>query len=887
MIEVMCYPFAGLGFYEQDSIEQHYKTDKNQFNTKNITETLENTIKSKYHIHNLDILDMLVRKYYFFSEKQYHNAEEYSLDMFSKLAKSFISQRDGKFVYKYWENEQDKELLGGFAGHNKIIFFHALNRHIPLDIIVVQYLLDNANYSKEHNIEYINYLKGFYGLIHMGDMQLDGLLQKGISENHIHVGAYGSFPLFWDSFMKQLYAKNKQGFLNLRLKEEDFTLILTANILRLVLSIWIKYEEINSSEKSNETYKELFQIICNIKSNVQNCKQDITSEKERQNAIYSFFVSLWEEIENNYFVSKNDEYNYNYIDNIFKTKHINTTREAIFLFYALEKIQNKKQNKYFRKIFFQYIRIKHHIFNIYVQENTITGLQYFQRYYGKNSKAGNFIKNIEEKDYWEIVIREQFQNKYLEKIEFRLSVKDSDKDLFKDIVAFLSAYQKILHESYCIKKEEEYVPYKRLPRVGIIFHFIKNEDTEISSKCFYEACDYLKKEEEGYHSFLYYGNLQKKYQQQLEQVKEMRIKYPILSKYIVGIDAASLENATPIQIFAPIFENARDSSCEPIFIQKDGIECSLQSLCFTFHAGEDFRHLLSGLRRIYEVVHYCKFHAGDRIGHGIALGLSAEFWQKRNPVVILPQMELLENYIWAFDLLRNSENEVTKQLFYLEEKIEQLSEKIYGSIINISTLIRAYKKEFKKSLMNIDYENKELKEKFCKNMPNNTILWNEKKLYYAKHCQYYLNRMVKPIHIEITQQDVEIIKNVQIILEEYLGQAGIVIEINPSSNVVIGEMDSLFDHHSYTINHFMDAKNNVMICVNTDDPSLFNTNISNELCYIYYGLMEKKCNKELALNWIEKLRKNGIECSFIRNNLTDKEMLEELEELLKQLKGEI
>lgn len=62
----------------------------------------------------------------------------------------------------------------------------------------------------------------------------------------------------------------------------------------------------------------------------------------------------------------------------------------------------------------------------------------------------------------------------------------------------------------------------------------------------------------------------------------------------------------------------------------------MQSLRFTFHAGEDFRHIPSRLCRIDEAVEHLKFHAGDRIGHGIALGIAPQKWKNQNPVIIVP-----------------------------------------------------------------------------------------------------------------------------------------------------------------------------------------------------------------------------------------------------------
>ena len=168
------------------------------------------------------------------------------------------------------------------------------------------------------------------------------------------------------------------------------------------------------------------------------------------------------------------------------------------------------------------------------------------------------------------------------------------------------------------------------------------------------------------------------------------------------IDAASLENSTPVWVFAPIYENARDSSIESIG-RKGG--SYIQSLGFTFHAGEDFRHILSGLRRIDEAAEYLKFHAGDRIGHGIALGMLPRKWKSQNPVIIIPQIEALENYLWAYDTLsKNYSDFQATILAYIEKQVNELSGKIYGTVqggeekipaeIGIEVLLSGYRRLF-------------------------------------------------------------------------------------------------------------------------------------------------------------------------------------------------
>ena len=357
-----------------------------------------------------------------------------------------------------------------------------------------------------------------------------------------------------------------------------------------------------------------------------------------------------------------------------------------------------------------------------------------------------------------------------------------------------------------------------------------------------------------------------------------------MSKYLVGIDAASLENATPVWVFAPIFEKARDSSIDLIG-RSSNDRNYMQSLGFTFHAGEDFRHILSGLRRIDEVVEHLKFHAGDRIGHGIALGLNPQKWREQNPVVILPQLEALENYLWAYDTLSNHySNFQAAILTFMEKRIYELSRKIYGGDkegIATELLIDGYRKlfSFKTDIISCDafvMAERELCRKLADEEP---IQWRPELVTAARHCKVFVKKMEKPIHCEITQQDILIIEELQKILKKKLGQKGIVLEVNPSSNTAIADLDILYENQFYQLNQLNDEQN-IIVCINSDDPAVFNTNVSNELAYIYYGMLEKGISREAALLWIDRVRRNGLNSSFIHHEESDLALVRNLTELI-------
>ena len=174
---------------------------------------------------------------------------------------------------------------------------------------------------------------------------------------------------------------------------------------------------------------------------------------------------------------------------------------------------------------------------------------------------------------------------------------------------------------------------------------------------------------------------------------------------------------------------------------------------------------------------------------------------------------------------------------------------------------------------------------FCREVRNDLcseILWNGEKIALARHCKKFLTEMECPIHYEVTKQDIQITEVLQRILRQKLSREGIVVEVNPSSNVAIGEVDKITENQIYKLNT-PDGENNVMACINSDDPMVFHTNISNELAYIYYGMLYNGVSRETALGWIDRIRECGMKASFLQGEDSDQQIYDKLEGIVELL----
>lgn len=887
---VLCYPFVSMDIFQQDLISKYIgevkRGDVQQAKQSRscLKAQLVEYIRQNYNIYSYDEIYLYLEKYFLCSAAKYDDGQQLYLHIMQKMASTLISHRDGRIVFKYWKNKGDEELFGGFAGSNKVALFHSLNCHIPMDVIAIIYMIEN---QKRHDAGCMDY---FYGNIEVADQQLFRVLESGVAENHLHKGVSRTFSSIWDSLMEPLTIEKAKSFWGREFmngtKEQNRRVIfyiLGCGIVRACLALEIQGKG-RAAVKMEEEIQDFMEDFADGHKFEDYFTKEFQSQTEKE--ITDFYFRKWEILEK---YLPQESFRDRLCMRIFgEDLNLHTLDENVFLYYALRDMigcegdKGEEEKKKRQKSIMQYLRFRNFLFHISVQQKTIKGLDYFQQaHYSVNSALNH--ANID--DFWEKAIREQLQNQDLQKIEFRSSMPTTEKCFRQEVLDFLKAYQKILIEDYCVQNGEEYIPYRKIPQVGLVIHFLKRQDDSIPEKCFQngkEDCSY----------FLF-GRRQEEYEKQIAAFIRLRTEFVELSRYLVGIDAASLENSTPVWVFAPIYENARDSSIEQIG-RKSRAGNYMQSLGFTFHAGEDFRHILSGLRRIDEAVEHLKFHAGDRIGHGIALGIAPRKWKSQNPVIIIPQIEALENYLWAYDMLSvNYSNFQATILAYIEKQIYDLAGRIYGGTqsereqegIGVEILVAGYQRLFTNYKCQFrDEENvKGIKEDLCEKLfRGEKVIWDARLLAAARHCKRFVKEMERPIHYEVTEQDVLIVEELQKILKEKLGKKGIVIEVNPSSNMAIADLDGIEENQLYQLDRIKDQQN-LIVCINSDDPAVFNTNVSNELAYIYYGMLEQNISREAALLWIDKIRRNGMNSSFIHHQETDVLLMKNLAALIQNM----
>lgn len=813
--------------------------------------------KNQLYFNSFDQINMMFEQFYSdvkFSQYRFQN--ELCIEHLFRLASSFLTYVDSKFILKYWIAKSTEDVLAGFSGLEKVELWNSFSRIFSSDLLVAAYLLHNK-------MDNTLYMKNFNWTIYITDQQLEKILNKGVSENHIHINAGYNFSMLWEQLMDSKESK-VQNDMYRKIDDDLVTKIKMARFTRYVL----RYSLLNSKNAKES----LDSFIGNSSEiSMKKVMKSIIEEVSR-GTITKAFIDFDSESSIENLITNSPKFD----------KSLD--EEKYFIFDALKYVQHTN-DKGFINLFWQYIRIKNNLLSAITQFNSYEGLDYFtEEYYGKVS----VVEDIKVNDIYK-KIKSQIQHNTLSKIEIRVSPGSKRKDIIKKVRDFLEAYKKLLKD---VDIEE-----KKMPVIGLVFHLIKKKDDNPLEKCFKMESENDDGLDLG--AYLSYGKNTNEYLKIVENIKGVRAKYKNISYYIVGLDTASKENDTEPWVFSSVFHNMRDSRVSEVLMRDNRVH-HMKTIGFTYHVGEDYRHVISGLRHIDEVIKYFGYHAGDRIGHGISLAIDLKDWIKNNPVVYMPRIEYLENLLWMWHRLGNvSLNTKGSSNHSIETKALQIAKEIYISSSGLSmlSLWEAYQKKFQKFVPEIktmeefcraEYNYKSVECMLTTSQIKNTT-WNEVKLLYAYHCKKYLVKMNEVIPVKVSIEEFEMFKLLQDNVRKELSFSGIIVETNPSSNLSISGMDRLYKHTAASLNKYgLDSnatiEDSLIMTINSDDPIIFNSTVSNEIGYVFYMLQYQGYSRDAILSWIEKVRNWGLESSFVdQRKLTNKERLNEIQEILDSL----
>ncbi|MCK1884739.1 hypothetical protein [Pseudomonas aeruginosa] len=334
-------------------------------------------------------------------------------------------------------------------------------------------------------------------------------------------------------------------------------------------------------------------------------------------------------------------------------------------------------------------------------------------------------------------------------------------------------------------------------------------------------------------------------------------RWPPLKTWVRGIDAAANELHAPPDVFAPAFRVCR----------RAGLTRR------TYHAGEDFRHLLTGIATIWEALTLLDLRDGDRIGHGTAMGIRPSLWLDRMPgMLTLSRGEWMTGLLAAWQLLRDVP-EMQTCAHRLQRELEVIAGQIFGRSlaareVEDAMVLRGLSRRdlmhyqtgevdpHQESLSDLWREETTLVRSMRLSQPQSVgLLW-----------EWLSDAGVQARADELIAKEAEFMDapsylRLQQALMRQVADRGVLIETLPSSNVRISQYHHVGEHHSLrwmrVPGHVEDGDPEIMVCLGSDDPGIFASDLETEFYLLYATLRRLGLSDTEALNRLSTLNERG------------------------------
>lgn len=890
----------------------------------------------------------------------------YHLERLMELTGLLLTTRNGYAVLRPWNTLPWDELFvpretyardasGMGAGFSplRVELWNSLLRCLPEDLLLSCYAATRAKEERrtgDLRQVMLEMLLSFGDTVQLSDVLLDQVLERGMAETHLHAGASRTFGIIWEAMGENAIrgeAVLKRAGYHLPYKEPIQRDALRKCVLDAVVARALLAGCLRSGRQTLALFMQDDPLSGRYALTFRQAIEDIRRDGlpgrpfcDRYHDGERFWrPGLWRTEEGRDL----DIWRLTGLPDDMRDVHPGLA-ERFFMACAFAHVTSHPEDRRFTALLMYYLRKRNTAYRMRVQDGKSVGLAYFQRFYALSTDEGP----VPSSDNMRSLIFTAARDPRIRKAELRFAPRASREGMLsdavmdvevrtaKDLESFIREHllSLVLRHSVAAVDQPSSAPsitqqfqgrwhlalgaiaggsrgeLARLlesfgidpnraeaQRLGIVYHMIKRGERAERRTCF---ADRGQTDRERY-GRLSFGTARYDYDVAVRAISNLRNRCPAIGRMIVGIDAASLEIPTEPWVFAPAFREARERNGRWGSGERDGDRKPLLGL--TYHVGEDFRHPLSGLRHIDEAVTGLGMRSGDRIGHGLALGIDLDRWRRRNGMVLMPRLEWMENNLWLWHLIATDYRfaGVAKYGKLIERQILDDARAIYGTLngITVESLYRAYATktmptpEILRMAEGLERECESRADCFrqlddarffpCwrESRERDAAAWREDLLAMSHHCEFFLRRMREVILVAVTPDQMEICEVLQRCLREKVSRIGIVVETNPSSNTVIGEMDGVLSHPVWSMRQSDDYT--VMATINTDDPSVFNATVANEHALAYYAFRHHGLGVEEALCQVDAMRRTALDTSFIRGEASFGRLLEDYESVLRNV----
>lgn len=495
--------------------------------------------------------------------------------------------------------------------------------------------------------------------------------------------------------------------------------------------------------------------------------------------------------------------------------------------------------------FWQYQRVRCQTYRYLVEEPGTAGLDWFTRHQKRISPLRGALESLT----YSTSLHVQSADLHLGALEARTSpgsrwvdIRDEAHALAEQAIRFTPAAG------------------KHHPEIGLVLHFIKERERG-ERLCGGGQRSLMYADPRSLRFGCRFGAWFHERRRQAIAV-ETALRYcPELLLVLRGVDVANVELFEPTWPLVPLFQRARRASrIAAARLARVRPSWEVKPLQITVHAGEDFRRLVEGLRRVHEPLAFGILETGDRVGHGVALGEDPERWAAAACMSEQPMEDRLDDLLWELERYQRRDISAdTGRLEYARAEAVALGREIYGAArsFDLDDLVEARRlRHSPAALAAFGYPF--FRERAARGP--------------AALLQAYLSdpgvfaRGQRPIEVEADGGEVAMLKAAQRWLRGLFGRREITVEANPSSNLLIADYLDVAEHPVFRMQPLPSMPEPdggaVLVSINTDNPITFASCLADEMAHVYHALLRRGVPAAEALAWIDRVRSNGYRSRF-------------------------
>lgn len=530
-------------------------------------------------------------------------------------------------------------------------------------------------------------------------------------------------------------------------------------------------------------------------------------------------------------------------------------------------------------LFYLYLLLKSQFRGEIIQINGRVGFKNFALYQDRKEHFWEVLPEYQAEGR-RLAISATLQDNSLQSLEARITPKKQSSVLYRGIMntdrlVFFSengSRRPLLAEStHCLRLEDQTKEWAVASRYFYVVHFIKNREKE------------PQRERDARWRMRNYNVRIESRQMALALANGLEHSSYLRAR-IWGIDAASFEIGCRPETFATEFRYLRR-----------GAAVQLKA---TYHVGEDFLDIADGLRAIDEAIQFLQLERGDRVGHALALGVSPEcYYAGKGYTIPLPKQDRLDNLVW---LMYRSMDFGIRLDVVLRQQLRMEAEELFTSLYRQycpgreqgmgSVTLRDY---YESMSLRADHPELYLSVKRPPDRPNLPCSYrdsmepegseelrrrrNRIELRLLCHL-YHFGVETKKQGREIVAKKVDkayidLMLAFQDQLQQYIGNKGIMIECNPTSNYLIGTFHRYDEHPIFRFNDFGfgtgPSDGQLQVSINTDDQGVFDTSLENEYALLACCMSKAKrpdgssrYPRDLIYQYLNHVRRMGNGQSF-------------------------